>query len=182
MILWFKELWLVKRQIYICPWQFIPVVSPGMMSCMVWNTGLLSYTCPLHLFRKGGNYWDNYFVACTVPSNAVQSQALGLLFQSLTLHGHAEQNWKQTQLPVQQLIRRSFRWVRHWRGALAWSPARFKSTSPSNSRNVFSTLHRPCLLIFGCLQFFSSFISFYIVLFFPVSKKDFLLLLNYTYI
>lgn len=126
--------------------------------------GLLSYTCPLWLFRKAGNCQDNNFLPRTIPRNAVQPHALGLLFPTQpvgpALHGHVELNLEQTQLPALQLMRRCFRWVRCWRRALAMAnPDLQPDSNPpppasSNCRSVFSTLCRPHLLIFVCLQFF----------------------------
>lgn len=131
---YFKGLFLVERQICICPWQFIPMVFPGMTYHMVGDTGLFSYMCPLWLFREDGNYRDDYFITRTVSRTAVQSCVLSLLFQTqpvgLALHGHVELNWEQTQLPVLQLIRRCFQWGRYWRRASA--PANRDLQSDSN--------------------------------------------------
>lgn len=180
---YFKGLFLVERQICICPWQFIPMVFPGMTYRMVGDTGLFSYMCPLWLFREDGNYRDDYFITRTVSRTVVQSYVLSLLFQTqpvgLALHGHVELNWEQTQLPVLQLIRRCFQ------GGDTGEKLQPQQTVISSQIQIH-TPHQLQKCVFYPAQttfinicvssVFSSFISLYIVLFFPVNKNDFILL------
>lgn len=89
---------------------------PGQDTMSVWDTGLLSHTCPLWLCRKDGTSWDNSFITPHYTQKCSSISCSSVLFQTqpvgLTLHRHVELNSEQTQLPELQIIRRCFQWVR----------------------------------------------------------------------
>lgn len=120
----------------------------------------------------------------TTSRDAGQSRALGLVFQTQpvgpALHGHVELNLEPTQLPVLQLIRRCFQWVRCWRRALATANRDLQPDSnlhsPQQVQRCVFYAEQTTFINIGRSSVFSSFISLSIVLFFPVNKNDFILL------